>query len=140
MEHSEVTSLDMILAVITNGERDAGVEAKHNQNGGMRCSFDNEGEFKIKGYWKPCTPSHLPQNSESFTAEIIAFYIDRILGFYRTPVVVPRTFNQSDFSSLSSQAIVHPPLPPPPLLLLLFSLIGKSNNNNNNNNNVITNK
>ena len=107
MQHEHTKSLDLILAVITNDERDEGVEAKHNQNGGMRCTFSNYAEeLHMRGYWKPCTTAHLPANTETFTAEIIAFYIDRILGFYRTPVVTPRYFSDNDFDFLSNQAMV----------------------------------
>jgi hypothetical protein len=94
------------LAVITAQERKLGEKSKSNQNGGMRCYLDGyPGELGIRGYWKPCDVNHLSMNSENFQAEIIAFHIDRILGFYRTPPVVPKYFTEAELRVLAREAM-----------------------------------
>ena len=40
LEHSTVTHLDNILGVVSKADRDNGVSAKPQQNGGMRCHFN----------------------------------------------------------------------------------------------------
>ena len=114
VEHETVSKLDLILSVVTNAEQKIGIDGvKSNQNGGMRCHFtDFAKTLDLKAYWKPCTDSHLPSNTETFQSEVIAFYVDQILAFHRTPVVVPRYFNYSQLLSLGYEALV----------LLLFSI------------------
>lgn len=44
----------------------------------------------------------MKSNRESYKGEVLAFLIDRLLGFYRTPAVVPRTFSQRDLMGLAN--------------------------------------
>lgn len=105
LEHGQVTQIENILSVITQQERQLGEASKSNQNGGMRCVFDNDlKELNIRGYWKPCTTKYLPFNSETFKSEIIAFHIDRILGFERTPPVIPYYFTSEQIRALAREA------------------------------------
>jgi len=109
LEHEIVFDMEQVLGVVTYEEKKAGAEGKKQQNGGARCHFmglvDSIG---ITGYWKPCLGTDLPTNSESFAAEIIAFHIDRILGFYHTPAVAPRTFSKKQFNALAKVIENHP--------------------------------
>ncbi len=57
----------------------------------------------IMGYWKPCN-GNVAGNSENYHAEIVAFIIDRIVGFYRTPAVAPYTFEGFDLDRLANLA------------------------------------
>ena len=43
-----------------------------------------------KAYWKPCTLD--TGHYETYFGEINAFLIDRALGFFHTPAVLPRAF------------------------------------------------
>jgi len=105
LTHGHVRSLERVLSVITQLERKMGEQSKSNQNGGMRCVMDGFlSELEMMGYWKPCTTQYLPGNSETFKSEIIAFHIDRLLGFYRTPPVVPVYFNVTQLRQLSWEA------------------------------------
>lgn len=107
LEQGKVKSIEKILSVITQQEKKLGEASKSNQNGGMRCRFDGIlDELHIQGYWKPCTTKYLPFNSETFKSEIIAFHIDRILGFERTPPVIPFYFTSDQLRSLARQAQV----------------------------------
>mmetsp|Transcript_8916 Transcript_8916/g.36825 ORF Transcript_8916/g.36825 Transcript_8916/m.36825 type:complete len:485 (+) Transcript_8916:162-1616(+) len=101
LEHQAVEKVDNTLSVVMSAERKLGVAAKSNQNGGARMHFkpawgrrttDPVGSTDLMGYWKPCA-GNLPGNAEDFRNEIAAFHLDHILGFYRTPVVVPRFFS-----------------------------------------------
>lgn len=63
----------------------------------------------LMGYWKPCS-GNVAGNSEDFRAEIVAFYIDRLLGFFRTPAVAPYTFEGHDLDRLAVLAKDRGPL------------------------------
>ena len=106
LETSRIESIDMLLSVITQRERKLGAESKSNQNGGMRCMFDGSHKtmLNMKGYWKPCTTEYLPSNSETFKSEIIAFHVDRILGFERTPPVIPYYIDVTQMHSLANDS------------------------------------
>ena len=60
----------------------------------------------MQGYWKPCRETDLKTNFENFAAEVVSFHIDHILGFYRTPAVVPRIFSHDQFEELANRAEV----------------------------------
>ena len=118
LTHSPTHSIDRILAVITTVERQMGEESKSNQNGGMRCNFgDITQQLGVQGYWKPCDDAHLSSNSENYQSEIIAFHIDQILGFYRTPPVVPIYFTEDQLRALARQAAKRE-LDPDPLAMI----------------------
>ena len=105
LENGNVKSIQNILSVITTKERKLGEKSKSNQNGGMKCVFDSLlNDLKVQAYWKPCTPDYLSSNSESFKSEIIAFHIDRVLAFYRTPPVIPMYFTANELHQLAKEA------------------------------------
>lgn len=106
LAHQRIVKADSILAVVSNKERkEEGIDAKSQQNGGMRGFFgDAAGELSMKGYWKPCAEGDLKSNRESYKGEVLAFLIDRLLGFYRTPAVVPRTFSERELMALANTA------------------------------------
>merc|ERR1712063_64304 len=106
LEHGTVVEIDNVLPVVSKEERDQGIKSKPQQNGGMRTYFEGIGQnLDIKGYWKPCRDYDLPTNNENFAAEIVAFHIDHLLAFYRTPAVVPRIFSWRQFEGLGREAM-----------------------------------
>ena len=107
LEYGSITDFDNILSVVTKEEHDNGISSKPQQNGGARCYFDGvPQEFDIKGYWKPCRNFDIDKNSEDFTSEIISFHIDQILGFHRTPAVVPHVFSYQQIDKLTDVVMV----------------------------------
>ena len=53
----------------------------------------------VQAYFKPCYGN--TGSSETYFSEIASFHVDRIVGFFRTPVVVPRFIDSELFMRLA---------------------------------------
>ena len=117
-----------VLAVITDEDvqKNAEMEGREYQNGGAEMVLDDGTKVRIarslrhrasplqsirllewmtltraQAYFKPCWGNAV--TLESYTDEIVAFHIDRILGVYRTPAVVPRRFPADQLLRLAEE-------------------------------------
>jgi hypothetical protein len=54
-----------------------------------------------QAYWKPCTDEQTG-NKENYMGELVAFHIDRYVGFHRTAAVVPRHFTYEQLQKLAA--------------------------------------
>jgi len=53
----------------------------------------------VQAYFKPCFGT--TEISESYFSEIMSFHLDRLLGFHRTPAVVPRFIRRQELEALA---------------------------------------
>eukprot|EP01094_Clydonella_sp_ATCC50884_P016924 TRINITY_DN2863_c0_g1_i3.p1 TRINITY_DN2863_c0_g1~~TRINITY_DN2863_c0_g1_i3.p1 ORF type:complete len:474 (-),score=151.30 TRINITY_DN2863_c0_g1_i3:340-1761(-) len=90
-----VGSISNVLAVLTRAETALGMAAdKTSQNGGFQMHFE-EGAGTQRGYFKVCSGTKNSESHEKFAREIVAFHLDRILGFFRKPPIVGRVVDSS---------------------------------------------
>lgn len=83
-------------------------------NGGLKAVLDWSQQLKstlteittgsTSAYWKPCTLD--TGHRETFQTEIVSFWIDRFLGFFHTPPVIPRSISRKDLLDLGREAEV----------------------------------
>lgn len=102
LEFNPPQSIDMVLGVMTRDEEvelGKGAADKPMSNGGMRVTLS---DARTQGYWKPCTldTGHM----ETYVTEITSFVLDRLLGFFHTPPVVPRFFTATELNMLATMA------------------------------------
>eukprot|EP01094_Clydonella_sp_ATCC50884_P020133 TRINITY_DN4113_c0_g1_i1.p1 TRINITY_DN4113_c0_g1~~TRINITY_DN4113_c0_g1_i1.p1 ORF type:complete len:594 (+),score=144.93 TRINITY_DN4113_c0_g1_i1:243-2024(+) len=104
LERSDVQSVSAIEPVVTEQDIAEGVTPdKRHENGGVHMHFVRGNSSVVsQGYWKPCYGN--AASYESYLAEIMAFHLDKVLGFYRVLPAVPRRFKQSDLMQLAVEA------------------------------------
>ena len=131
MHFESVESIGNTVRVVTIEDLKAGVlEDKPAQNGGIAMHFatpaqrvrlgirklgvracDSAAAHSVgssQGYWKPCYGN--TGSSETYFSEISSFHLDRLLGFYRTPAVVPRYFPSEQLQQLANDAAPSTPI------------------------------
>ena len=98
LESSNIIGMDKIIGVLTVADEkaDPSLRDKAQSNGGVRMFFE---DGNSSGYWKPCTLD--TGRRETFLTEITSFWIDRLLGFFHTPPVVPRFFTRYELLTLA---------------------------------------
>lgn len=93
-----VIFIDNIIGVMTLEDEKENPDARDKamSNGGLRTYLQDS---DTKGYWKPCTLD--TGHQETYISEIVSFWVDRFLGFYHTPPVIPRYFTRLQMNSLA---------------------------------------
>ena len=103
LQWEPVVFMDHIVGVMTLAaeKEDPDARDKAMSNGGLRTFLEDNDTM---GYWKPCTLD--TGHKETFITEIISFWVDRLLGFYHTPAVVPRYLDRSELKQLARTVAV----------------------------------
>ena len=103
LQWDPVEFMDQMVGVMTLADEKANPEArdKSMSNGGVRMHLKDNSTM---GYWKPCTLD--TGHQETYVTEIVSFWVDRLLGFYHTPPVVPRFFDRQTVEQLAEKVEV----------------------------------